>query len=120
MIQHLAVRFSLTRTRYRFKPSLDDDMRSAALIISHAGAGSILEGMRLRATMVVVVNDALMHNHQQELAGELHERRHLLSTVPSQLAVTLRDLGQKPPAFEPWPPADETAFPRFLATELGL
>jgi ribosomal protein L27 len=50
-------------------------MRSAALIISHAGAGSILEGMRLRAIMVVVVNDALMHNHQQELAGELLMQR---------------------------------------------
>ncbi|KOO23495.1 udp-n-acetylglucosamine transferase subunit alg13-like protein [Chrysochromulina tobinii] len=102
------------------EPSLPSSPPPPLQIDCHAGAGSILEGMRLRAIMVVVVNDALMHNHQQELAGELHERRHLLSTVPSQLAVTLRDLGQKPPAFEPWPPADETAFPRFLATELGL
>ena len=95
-------------------------MRNAALIISHAGAGSILEGMRLNAFMVVVVNDALMHNHQQELAGELHERRHLLATVPSKLAATLRSIEEQPPALEPMLPADETAFPRFLANELGL
>ena len=95
-------------------------MRGAALIISHAGAGSILEGMRLGALMVVVVNDALMHNHQQELAGELHERRHLLSTVPSSLAATLRELAEKPPALEHMPPPDEEAFPRFLTKELGL
>ena len=106
--------------RYRFKPSLNEDMHGAALIISHAGAGSILEGMRLGALMVVVVNDALMHNHQQELAGALHERRHLLSTVPSGLAATLRELRDRPPALEPMPPPDVTAFPRFLAKELGL
>ena len=44
---------------YRFKPSLADDMQSAGLIVSHAGAGSILEGMRLGSLMVVVVNDSL-------------------------------------------------------------
>jgi hypothetical protein len=49
-------------------------MADASLIISHAGAGSVLEGMRLRARMVVVVNDALMDNHQQELAQELHSQ----------------------------------------------
>ena len=44
---------------YRFKPSLAEDMRGAGLIVSHAGAGSILEGMRLGSLMVVVVNDSL-------------------------------------------------------------
>ena len=105
---------------YRFKPSLDADMRDAALIISHAGAGSILEGMRLGALMVVVVNDALMHNHQQELAEELASRRHLLATTPSGLQATLRELGERPPTLEPMPAPDETAFPSFLAAELGL
>ena len=95
-------------------------MQSAALIISHAGAGSIMEGMRLGALMIVVVNDALMHNHQQELAGELHARHHLVSTVPSRLAATLRELGDRPPQLEPFPPADPKTFPTFLAKELGL
>ena len=105
---------------YRFKPSLDADMREAALIVSHAGAGSILEGMRLGKRMLVVVNDALMHNHQQELAQELHARRHLLATTPGELLPTLRSLEDAPPALVPLPPADEAAFPAFLATTLGL
>lgn len=95
-------------------------MRSASLIISHAGAGSILEGMRLGALMVVVINDQLMHNHQQELANELHSRHHLLATTPGKLLATLQTLGEHPPALVPMPAADSTAFPRFLSNELGL
>jgi beta-1,4-N-acetylglucosaminyltransferase len=106
--------------RYRFKPSLEQDMRDASLIISHAGAGSILEGMRLGAFMVVVVNDALMHNHQQELAEELHAREHLLATVPSKLPELLLSLSERSPNLTPMPAADETAFPQFVAKELGI
>lgn len=106
--------------RYRFKPSLDDDMRAASLIISHAGAGSILEGMRLGALMVVVVNDALMHNHQEELAGELDARGHLLATVPSALAATLRELPQRRRGLRPMPAADPRAFGRYLGAKLGI
>ena len=105
---------------YRFKPSLADDMRTAALIISHAGAGSILEGLRQRATMVVVVNDSLMHNHQEELAHEMHSRRHLVATVPSELLATLRQLPQLVSTLEPLPEGDPGAFARFLTAELGL
>lgn len=105
---------------YNFKPSLEPDMREAALIVSHAGAGSILEGMRLGKLMLVVVNDALMHNHQQELAHELHARKHLLATTPGGLLETLRAMKAMPPALVPMPPADEAAFPKFMAETLGL
>jgi beta-1,4-N-acetylglucosaminyltransferase len=105
---------------YRFKPSLEADMREAELIVSHAGAGSILEGMRLRKRMLVVVNDALMHNHQQELAQELHERKHLLATTPGGLLATLRALVERPPAFESYPTADPKVFGNYLNGVLGL
>eukprot|EP00559_Dactyliosolen_fragilissimus_P001226 CAMPEP_0184866054 /NCGR_PEP_ID=MMETSP0580-20130426/20560_1 /TAXON_ID=1118495 /ORGANISM="Dactyliosolen fragilissimus" /LENGTH=227 /DNA_ID=CAMNT_0027365515 /DNA_START=73 /DNA_END=759 /DNA_ORIENTATION=+ len=90
---------------YRFKPSLLEDMKEADLIISHAGAGSIMEGLNLcreanNATemkkvdrlgtqskrqdfssamkkLVVIINDKLMHNHQTELAEALEKRGHL-------------------------------------------
>ena len=105
---------------YRFKPSLEADMRDATLLISHAGAGSILEGMRLGKRMLVVVNDKLMHNHQQELAQELHSRQHLISTTPGALLPTLREYGKRPPALVPLPPADERAFGDFMAATLGF
>ena len=62
---------------YHYKPSLDDDMASAGLIISHAGAGSIMSALRLGKPLVVVVNGSLMDNHQSELAMEMQARGHL-------------------------------------------
>lgn len=95
-------------------------MRDAALLISHAGAGSILEGMRLRALLLVVVNDALMHNHQTELADELQSRGHCYATTPAKLTTALEEIASAAAPLAPLPPADEQAFPRFLGARLGL
>ena len=104
---------------YRFKPSLDEDMRSASLIVSHAGAGSILEALRLRQLLLVVVNDELMDNHQEELAGELAARGHLVATKPAGLLAALSDLSNTRNLTE-FPEADPTLFPSFLCSALGV
>lgn len=61
----------LTVENYDFKPSLINDMTSSDLILSHAGAGSVLESSRLGKVVVVVVNETLMDNHQNELADAM-------------------------------------------------
>ena len=71
---------------YRFKPSLAGDMAVAGLVISHAGAGSILEALRGGVPTIVVVNTALMNNHQAELAGAMADRGHLALASPVSLA----------------------------------
>ena len=89
---------SLFWEAYRFKPSLNQDMTSADLIISHAGAGSIMEGMeqcRKRILkkdpgewikrLVVVINAGLMDNHQSELAEALERRGYLLMLLEPNL-----------------------------------
>jgi len=75
------------RSYFRFAPDLDELVRAAALVISHAGAslppllfsrvhrslasllrtgaGSIFEALRAAKPLLVVVNTALMDNHQQ-------------------------------------------------------
>ena len=62
---------------YRFRPTLDQDMKNADLIISHAGAGTVMEATKLQKRLVVVINTLLMDNHQTELAHQMGSRGHL-------------------------------------------
>jgi beta-1,4-N-acetylglucosaminyltransferase len=62
---------------YDFLPSLQDDMNDADLIISHAGAGTVMEALRLQKKLVVVINTLLMDNHQTELATAMADRGYL-------------------------------------------
>jgi len=105
---------------YRFKDTLSTDMAECALLISHAGAGSIVEGMKLRKLLLVVVNDQLMHNHQEELAHALADEKHLIATTPGKLREQLQPLLERPPTLVPYQEADATLFPRFLNGVLGL
>lgn len=100
---------------YRFKPDLMDDMQRADLIISHCGAGSILEATNLRKALVVVVNASLQGNHQTELSDALAADGHCLSTKPCDLRRLLFQLATgdiKQDAFcRPLPDARLDLFP---------
>ncbi|RMD41003.1 hypothetical protein DV735_g4104, partial [Chaetothyriales sp. CBS 134920] len=47
-------------------------------VISHAGSGSILDALRLGVPLIVVPNEALMDNHQVELAQVLAEQEYVI------------------------------------------
>ncbi|KAL0927211.1 hypothetical protein M5K25_001373 [Dendrobium thyrsiflorum] len=83
---------SLVVDYFTFSPSIADYMRSASLIISHAGSGSIFETLRLRKPLIVVVNEDLMDNHQSELAEELADRKHLFCASPQTLGQTIETM----------------------------
>uniref|UniRef100_A0A7S0J467 UDP-N-acetylglucosamine transferase subunit ALG13 n=1 Tax=Calcidiscus leptoporus TaxID=127549 RepID=A0A7S0J467_9EUKA len=110
----------LTIEWYRFKDSLAADMHAASLLISHAGAGSIMEGLGCAANLLVVVNDSLMHNHQQELAHELDRRGHLIAATPASLLHKLAVVHERAGSLVPFPESDHDAFSRFLSSSLGL
>lgn len=105
---------------YAFKPSLGADMDEAGLVISHAGSGSILEALGRRKPLLVVVNEALMDNHQAELADELHSRRHLVAARCDTLEAALRGWHSWEKGAVPLPGADPAPFCARVDALLGL
>jgi UDP-N-acetylglucosamine transferase subunit ALG13 len=71
---------------YRYKSSIKEDMQKADIVISHAGSGSVLESLEANKKLIVVVNDALMDNHQLELAEKMFDEGYLLYTNCDGLA----------------------------------
>ena len=106
---------------YDFQPSLDEDMKNADLIISHAGAGTVMESLRLKKKLIVVINTQLMDNHQMELADAMANRGHLFVVdEPSKLqdSKTWQQFeGFAPIVFEG---GDEMALPRLLDSFFGF
>lgn len=103
---------------FRFKDSIAEDMKQADLVISHAGAGSCLEALGAGKSLLVVVNDKLMDNHQLELARQLHTDSHLLYCTCSTLTETLRTMDLS--VLQPFVPGQPKLFANFLDKALGV
>mmetsp|Transcript_28690 Transcript_28690/g.83860 ORF Transcript_28690/g.83860 Transcript_28690/m.83860 type:complete len:181 (-) Transcript_28690:46-588(-) len=97
---------------FDFAPSLDEHMQAADLILSHGGAGSIMESLGLRKPVIVVINESLMENHQWELAGALVRRQHLMATNCDGVAAAVRSL--RVDSLVPYPSPDRSTFPRLV------
>lgn len=89
---------------WRIKPSLNEEIKAADLVISHAGSGTILDVLRLHKPLIAVPNTSLLHNHQLELAEALESRGHLITTTPANLPTTIAEFDPKKliafPAFD--------------------
>jgi beta-1,4-N-acetylglucosaminyltransferase len=105
---------------YDFKPSLEEDMKAANLIICHAGAGTVMETLRLKKRVVVVINTKLMDNHQTEIAGAMGKRNHLFVVETPKLMNDLK-VWDAFETFQPLPKEDGDAhhFPQILERFLG-
>ena len=55
------------------------------VIVSHAGAGTILEVLEAEKKLIAVINDDLMDNHQTELAKKMEELNHCFMSSVSEL-----------------------------------
>ena len=77
-----------------------------------------MEALYLRKALVVVTNDALMHNHQTELAGALEARGHLKSTTCGELKNVLREVAGA--SFVDYPPKELEGFPALVDREMGF
>ncbi|VVD02997.1 UDP-N-acetylglucosamine transferase subunit ALG13 homolog [Leptidea sinapis] len=77
---------------YRFKNTIENDIRNADFVISHAGAGSCLEVLDAKKPLLVVINEDLMDNHQLELAEQLQIDGHLFYCTCDTLKDTLEGI----------------------------
>ena len=109
---------------YDFKASLAVDLARADWVIGHAGAGTISETLQLQQQdnnkrLIVVINDALMDNHQTELAYAMRNR-HYLQVVDDPQSLLDMSVWNALNTFEPTPfPGGNTMdFPRLLTAFL--
>eukprot|EP00937_MAST-01D_sp_MAST-1D-sp2_P003212 g3212.t1 len=103
---------------FRHEPTLVPHVARADLVISHGGAGTIMEVLRARKPLIVVTNEALMGNHQTELAGALEERGHLVATTPERLLDALERFDAA--KLVPYGEADGSLFRDMLDAEMGF
>jgi beta-1,4-N-acetylglucosaminyltransferase len=118
---HTENRYGIQIDCYDFKASLEEDMLQADLILSHAGAGTLMECCNLHRRLVAVINSKLMDNHQIELASALHQRGHLLM-IQSPKDLFLSETWQAIETFRPvpHPSGDDYAFPRLVDDFCGF
>jgi len=102
---------------WNFKESLSDPIKKADLVISHAGAGTILDVLRLGKPLVVVPNPSLMDDHQTELALALERKGHLKMSKIESLSQAIESL---PLDFVPFPAFDGSKFRELLDEEMGF
>eukprot|EP01039_Chlorochromonas_danica_P008543 gene8543-9416_t len=75
----------------RFHENLSTVIAQAALVIGHAGAGTILDAVAGHSPIIIVVNDSLQGNHQLELASVVAQKGVGKVTSPSRLLATLSE-----------------------------
>lgn len=76
---------------FDFRPNLLQLIHDADLVISHCGAGSVLEILRCKKKAVGVVNPALLDNHQVELADAMERGKYMvISQSPSTLLTMMK------------------------------
>ena len=108
----------ITIEYYKYKPSIHEDLLEADFIIGHAGAGTVLECLRLQKPLVVVINEKLMNNHQSELAIALADRKHVLYCVPQALKECVQDSTLF--HLTPYYPPDQKKVANFISRRLGV
>ncbi|XP_076628375.1 alg13 UDP-N-acetylglucosaminyltransferase subunit [Colletes latitarsis] len=82
----------ITIEYFTMSPNILEHVKTSDLVISHAGAGSILDSLENKKNLIVVVNQNLMDNHQLELAEQLYIDKHLYYCTCETLLHTIQTM----------------------------
>ena len=111
---------TLTVEYFRSKNSIAPYIQNAALVICHAGVGTVMETLRMKKQVVVVVNPSLMDNHQLEVAAALEADKHVyLCRAPNVLEKVLANIS-KTAQLIPIEELNTALFPALLESEFLL
>lgn len=102
---------------FEYAPSLQQHIGAASLVISHAGAGSIFETLRLGVPLIAVPNPLLMDDHQRELAERLEVGGWAVASTVEGLAETVRGLDVG--VLKPYVPGDGSGIVRKIDELFG-
>ncbi|CAI4222654.1 unnamed protein product [Auanema sp. JU1783] len=105
-------------TFFRYSPDIKPYMEKAKVVIGHAGAGTIMEALKLTKPFIAVINENLMNNHQVELANALAEKNHLLFCNPRNLSETIKN--PKLFTLDPFTPVDSKKVANYVNGKMGL
>lgn len=104
---------------YKLKDTITEDITNADLVISHAGAGTCIEVMHAKKPLIVVVNDALLGNHQIELAEKLASDGYCCFCTLGDLKETLGEhIGRK--QFKPYEKGNAKALVKKIDELMGF
>lgn len=97
------------------KTGWKEEMSNAALVIGHAGAGTILDSLEARKPIIVVANDKLMSMHQTEISDVMNKLGFLYSSTPSRLLKDLPDMLPQLSSLAVFPKTETRAFANELS-----
>lgn len=101
--------FEVVRYDYK-KEGWKEEMANAALVIGHAGAGTILDSLEARKPIIVVANDKLMSQHQTEISNVMEKLGYIFSSTASKLLNDLPDLLPQLSSLAVFPNKETSAF----------
>lgn len=89
--------------------------------LANLGTGSILDALRLKKPLIVVVNPTLLNNHQLDIATALEDQNCLISCSEPTKSRLLDGLKRLPTFhFEPLPTPKPGALSQIIYSEAGL
>lgn len=110
--------FEVVQYSYK-KNGWKEEIDNAALVIGHAGAGTILDSLEAQKPIIVVANDLLMSQHQTEIANTMHKLGHLYVSNVSALLADLPRLLTGLATLRVFPDSENTTFATELMNFLG-